>query len=141
MEGRGKKSSASLSVVSPLSVMPRMSPPDSLSASQKDIWHAVVAPLPADWWDASNAPLLLEYVRAVDMCNLLSLQIEATLAEGDPVALKDLLKLRDMESRRATSLATKMRISQQATYNAKNGNTAKSKAGAPRKPWDFGGKK
>jgi len=139
MEGRGRKSTASLSVVATLPVAGRVDPPDGLTDAQRALWHEIAAPLPIDWWNASNAPLLAEYVRAVDMCNRLGGEIERALSEGDAKVIGDMLRLRDMESRRAVSLATKMRISQQATYNAKSGHTAKAHGAA--KPWNFGSAK
>lgn len=71
MEGRGRKSAASLSVISG-GVVQRVEPPLGLTETQRDIWRETVAALPADWWNGSNAPLLAEYVRAVDMVNVLA---------------------------------------------------------------------
>lgn len=138
MEGRGRKSAASLSVITG-GVIQRIEPPVGLTEAQAGLWRSIMATKPADWWTADNAPLLAEYVRAVDMGNMLALQIEATLAGGDPVEiaaqLKPLLDMRDKESRRAMSLATKMRLSQQSSYTDKSADTAKRRAGGASKPW------
>lgn len=138
MEGRGRKSAASLSVISG-GVIQRIEPPAGLTDSQAGLWRSIMATKPACWWTADNAPLLAEYVRAVDMGNLLAFQIEALLAGGDPVEtaahLKCLLDMRDKESRRAMSLATKMRLSQQSSYTDKSADTAKRRSGGAVKPW------
>jgi hypothetical protein len=117
--------------VAPLTVIPRVEPPSSLSTKQRGLWHGVVAAMPADWWNASNVSLLVEYVRAVEMVDILAEKIGK---EKDFASLKDLLKLRDMESKRVMSLATKMRLSQQSSYTDKSADTAKRGAGG-RKPW------
>lgn len=137
MEGRGRKSAASLTVV-PAGLPSRMEPPEYLSETQKAIWRAVVATKPVEWFSADNAPLLVEYVRAVDMGNLLELQIAATMAGQGDISMKDLLKMRDTESRRAMSLATKMRLTQQSRYTEKSAATADRNSGNGGKPWQFG---
>lgn len=139
MEGRGRKSAASLSVVSPLSVIHRAEPPCGLTPTQVDLWRAVTSVMPADWWNESNVPLLAEYVRAVEMVDILAGRISATMAEGTVGDIKELMKLRDMESRRVMSLATKMRLSQQSSYTDKSADTAKRGAGPARKPWQTEG--
>lgn len=135
MEGRGRKSGASLSVVPQLSVISRVEPPASLSAAQTDIWRSVTSVMPADWWNASNVALLTEYVRAVETVDILAGRISVAMSGGDVGEIKELLKMRDMESRRMTSLATKMRLSQQSSYTDKSADTAKRNAGGARKPW------
>jgi hypothetical protein len=137
MEGRGRKSSAALSVVAPTSLPQRMEPPQGFTESQGALWREIVAGKPVDWFAADNAPLLAEYVRAVDMGNRLALEIEATLAGTADHSLKDLLRMRDMEAKRATSIATKLRLTQQSRYTPQAAATAdKNNSGG--KPWQFG---
>jgi hypothetical protein len=137
MEGRGRKSAASLTVV-PAGIPARMEPPQGLPDSQAGLWREIVQDKPVDWFAPDNAPLLVEYVRAVDMCNALAMQIEATLAGGDPVEtallLKGFLDMRDKEAKRATSIATKLRLTQQSRYTPQAANTANKKASGAR-PW------
>ena len=107
---------------------------------QAAMWRAISLSKPADWFDADNSPLLAEYVRAVDMGNLLALQIEATLASGaeyTTAQLKPLLDMRDKEAKRATSIATKLRLTQQSRHTPKAAATANRKAGSGR-PWAGG---
>lgn len=132
----GRKSLASLSVV-PTTVIKRVEPPAGLTEAEADLFQQIVATKPADWWTVDNAPLLTEYVRALTMLDLLADQIRAALKDGEAATIKDLMKLRDMESRRAMSLATKMRLSQQSTYTEKSAQTAKNRSGGGAKPWQF----
>src|SRR5690606_11135024 len=81
MEGRGRKSTASLTVLKG-GAGSRIEPPKGMAKSQRELWDAVVGSKPADWFGPDNAPLLVEYVRAVDMANKLERQIEV-LTSGD----------------------------------------------------------
>jgi hypothetical protein len=137
MEGRGRKSTASLSVVA-TSLPQRMEPPEYLTESQEKLWREVIASKPIEWFGPDNAPLLVEYVRAVDMGNLLELQIAAAMAGEGDIGMKDLLKMRDTEARRAMSLATKMRLTQQSKYTEKSAETASRRVGGGAKPWQTG---
>jgi hypothetical protein len=137
MEGRGRKSTAALSVVA-TSLPQRMEPPQELTESQASLWREIVAGKPVEWFAADNAPLLAEYVRAVDMGNRLALEIELTLAGTADHSLKDLLKMRDTEAKRATSIATKLRLTQQSRYTPQAAATADRKAGSGAKPWQSG---
>lgn len=137
MEGRGKKSSASLSVL-PAPLARRLEPAEGLSAAQAEIWRGIIETKPADWFTADNGPLLAEYVRAVDMCNLLALQIEAAITGGEPSELKAVLDMRDKESKRVASLATKLRLTNQSRYTPQAAATANKNTGATAKPWRFG---
>ena len=141
MEGRGRKSTASLTVLKG-GAGERIEAPKGMPKAQRELWGAVVGSKPADWFGPDNAPLLVEYVRAVDMANKLESQLDTLMATGDVAAgeLRSLLNMRDKESRRVTSLATKMRLSQQAKYTEKSAATADRRGGAQGgKLWQFGG--
>jgi hypothetical protein len=135
MDGRGRKSAASLTVVHG-ERLERVQPPADLSPAEVDLFVLTRDTKPADWWTEDNAPLLAEYARAVVMCSLLAARLQRAMESAAEVAeIKQLLDMRDKESRRAMSLATKMRLSQQSTYTTKSGNTAKGRAGGSR-PWE-----
>ncbi len=139
MEGRGRKSSASLTVV-PAGIPARVEPPQGFTDKQAELWREIVSGKPVEWFTADNAPLLAEYIRAVDMGNRLAFAIEAAMAgevEEGP-SLKDLLKMRDTEAKRATSIATKLRLTQQSRYTPQAAATADRKASSGSKPWQFG---
>ena len=128
-----RKSTASLSVVA-IGAPVRLAAPSDLTADQAARWLAVVQSKPVDWFGPDSAPLLKEYVRAEAMCDLLALQIEAEIAGGEPGNLKVLLDMRDKESKRLTSVATKLRLTQQSRYTPQAASTADKKAGSAR-PW------
>jgi len=128
-----RKSTASLSVVA-IGAPVRLAAPSDLTTDQAARWLAVVQSKPVDWFGPDSAPLLKEYVRAEAMCDLLALQIEAEIAGGEPGNLKALLDMRDKESKRLTSVATKLRLTQQSRYTPQAASTADKKAGSAR-PW------
>lgn len=136
MGQRGRKSVASLTVIGParIETIERQRPPHELHDEEVEVWAAVVSVQPADWFDASNVPLLTQYCRHVIQAKRLAQLIER--ATSDPaLSVGDydkLLKMQDRESKAISSLATKMRISQQATTNHR-GN---KKPTAARKPWE-----
>lgn len=136
MEKRGRKSAAALAVasVSIVATMERPKCPHDLSDEESEIWWSVVNRLPADWFPDETHPLLAQYCRHVVQSRRIAELIER--ASGDPdlaiSAYDRLLKMQERESRAIASLSTKMRISQQTTYDKsrKKGTTV------PRKPWD-----
>lgn len=138
MEGRGKKSAASLSVASVSALPSRIEPPSDLTDAQAEVWRAVVSTKPTEWFDADTAPLLAEYSRATVMCNLLAVQIEAAIAGGEAGELKMLLDMRDKESKRLVSIGTKLRLTQQSRYTPKSADTANRRNGGGGKVWQFG---
>jgi hypothetical protein len=145
---RGRRSSASLTVVPALvGAVPRQRAPSELSKEQAGIWNAVVAAEPADWFSGSTRPLLVQFCRHIiaarrvaEMVATLEADIATKSAEQSErlavmlsaaKALDRLLKMQERESRAIASLATKMRITQQATTNHR-GNKIEAK-----KPWEF----
>lgn len=132
-----KKSAASLSVVPIGQAIHRLAPPPSLLPEEAEVWDAVVSTKPADWFQADSAPILAEYCRAVVMSDRLAILIEMELtgrAEDGP-SLKDLLKMRDAESRRVLTCGTKLRLTQQSRYTPGSSATADKKAGKAALPW------
>jgi hypothetical protein len=124
--------------VVPIGLPARQEVPADLTPEQAKVWESIVSSKPVDWFAADSVPILTEYVRAAAMCNLLARQIEAAVAGGDAAEIKTALALRDVESRRAMSLATKLRLTPQARYTPKAADTANRKAGNGMKPWEVG---
>lgn len=112
-------------------------PPEGLTDEQAQVWRETVGARSADYFSQDAVPLLEEYCRVVTMCRLLALQIEAAIAGNDVGVLKSLLDMRDKESRRMTSLATKLRLTNQSRYTPQAAGTAARK-GAGGKVWQFG---
>lgn len=139
METRGRKSLAELSVVA---VTPgaRPEPPADLTAAEATYWRDVAATKPADWWKADTHILLKAYCRAAAQHD----QISATIAGISPRRLKTdkgwakyerMRKLQATTSGELSTLATKMRLTQQSRYTEKSAATADRKATSGR-PWD-----
>ncbi len=138
MKQRGRKSAASLATVSVLPVR-LIEPPGDLTAPEAEVWARIVVTKPGDWWDAASTPLLAQFCRATVQAEAVAELVRQTLAalatpDGDLDTYKDLRKIQAALSAELTSLATKMRLTQQSRYNAKNSDTA-SRRGSGRKPW------
>lgn len=135
MNGRGRRSSASLAVISSsgIAAVERPRPPADLSGEQAEEWIAIVNRLPADWFGRETEALLAQYCRHIvasrRVANLVA-QAEAD-TECDLKDYDRLLKMQEREGRAITSLATKMRISQQSTYDK-----SKKKPVQARKLWE-----
>ncbi len=135
MRTRGRQSAAHLAVVTEM-VNRRLAAPDFLTDSQGVLWGEIVATKPAEWFGPDSAPVLVEYVRAVDMCNLLETQVRKALEAGEPDWIEKILKLRDKEARRAADLATKLRLTQQSRYTPQAAATANKRSMSGTKPWE-----
>lgn len=132
-----RPSTASLSVV-PVQALTRIQPPSDLTAEELALWTAVTESKPVEWFGEDSAPLLTEYVRAKVACDMLDVHVKVAMASvGDPEtakSVKDLLDMRDKESKRLLSIGTKLRLTQQSRYTPQAAATATKKAGGER-PW------
>lgn len=121
MGTRGRKSSASLAVISGsgIETIRRPEPPEELTDEQAEIWREVVSRLPADWFPRETQPMLAQYCRHVIRARRLAQLLDATerAEEFDVKEYRDLLRSEEEQSRAISSLATRMRISQQASYD------------------------
>jgi hypothetical protein len=132
---RGRKSLASLvSGPGPVDVVPRQIAPHDLSDEEVEVWSSVVNTFSADWFTPATAPLLAQYCRHAVHARRIAELLDKSMCDPDmPIdAYKALLDLQLKQSAMLATLATKMRISQQATTNHR-GNTIKT---ASKKPWE-----
>lgn len=150
MGSRGRTSAAELSVISGSGVetIRRPEPPVDLTDDEAEVWRTVVNRLPSDWFPAETLPLLAQYARhtiasrrVARMIEQLDEEIAKSIKDGVSAGeavlgsakmLDRLYKMQERESRCLSSLATKMRISQQTTYD----KSRKKGIAAPRKPWE-----
>jgi hypothetical protein len=137
MGSRGRESSAELTLISHNGVetIRRPAPPDDLTPEQADEWRAVVNRLAADWFPRETHGLLAQYCRhvvAARRCAQLIAEIEKAPA-FDLDAYDKALKMQEREGRAISSLATRMRISQQATVRAEK---ARKPPVQVKKPWE-----
>lgn len=135
MGTRGRKSAASLAVIDTqvAEVVRRPVPPDELTSEQADEWISVVDRLPADWFPRETHGMLTQYCRHVVAARRVA-QLVADHEESkefDVEVYDRLLKMQEREGRAMSSLATRMRLSQQTTYDPK-----KKKPAQTRKPWE-----
>lgn len=137
MGTRGRKSGESLAVATiagPLEVVQRPDAPYDLTDEQVDEWRAVVASLPADWFQRGNHALLSQYCREIVAARRVAQLIEQCVAgkEIDRKELLELLKQQESSSRTISALLRSMRLTQQSIMRAE---TAKRPAKV-KKPWD-----
>lgn len=128
MAKRGPKSSAGLAVVSSVGInaIVRPDPFPDLTTDQANEWVDVVNRLPADWFPRETHAVLAQYCRHVVSGRRVGEIIESHIAgkvlTSDWIETLDrLLKMQEREGRAMSSLATRMRITQQATTS--NGKT------------------
>src|SRR5690606_15281507 len=140
MAQRGRKSAAALSVVSQLPGQRRPEPPDELTDEEAADWRDVVNRLPPDWFPAETHGLLVQYCRHVVKARVIAGLIQefdiswASTDEG--LARYDkLTQMAEREGRALSSLATRMRLTQQSRYRADKAVDPK----VPRKPWELAG--
>ena len=135
MEQRGRKSVASLTVISPSDVVsiPRPEPPVQLTEEQVEIWRSIVNANSADWFRPETQPLLTQYCRMVVALDRIELVIAEHEERGcDADTLSKLEGIRDKRSRNLQALARAMRMTQQSTYSAKKSKPALTLP----KPWE-----
>jgi hypothetical protein len=116
-------------------IVARILAPAGLTEAEAALWQAVVDSKPAEWFGPDSAPILVEYVRAVSACDTLDHRVKVCLARAtDLRETRAFLIMRDRESRRASLLATKLRLTQQSRYTPQAAATADSHA-AGKRPW------
>jgi len=134
MGKRGRVSGAELAVVhSDVVSIERAVAPDDLNDEQRAEWQAVVNRLPADWFPRETHSLLAQYCRHVVAARRVA-QLIGNAESGEAFDVDEydkLLKMQEREGRAISSLATRMRITQQATYDPK-----RKKGSQVKKPWE-----
>jgi hypothetical protein len=121
MKTRGRNSAASTEIAA-LAIVESIQRPDApyeLTDEQADEWRAIVNRLPADWITRETYALLVQYCRHVVRARRLAVLLDkAEKSENfDVKEYRDLLRSEAEQSGAMMSLATKMRISQQTTYD------------------------
>jgi hypothetical protein len=135
---RGRKSAASLTVV-PIDVSNRIERPEplpELTDAQAEVWRSVVDSLPADWFGRETHALLAQFTRHVVCARRVAQLIEQwEKGSGQEITILDyerLLRMQEVEGRALSSLATRMRLTQQATVKHEQAR----KPSLVEKPWD-----
>lgn len=140
---RGRKSASSLAVsgFGGTVTSVRLQPPAHMTDAEMAIWKQVVEDQPASAFTPTHAPLLELYARHVVQARIIADELlnfdRAWLADDDGLKRYDrLLAMQERESRAASSLATRLRITRQAVDQQ---TIARAMLNAPkeRKPWEL----
>lgn len=123
MGARGRKSKSEVSVIGPNGVetASRPEPPLDFSEAEAAVWVSITNSLSADYFPPGTHDTLAALCRHIISARHVHQLIararkdkETTVADYDR-----LLKMQERESRMIASLATKMRLTQQSTYDKK----------------------
>jgi len=111
----------------------RALPPPDLSDEESAEWVAITDSLPAEWFPRETHAMLAQYCRHTVSARRIGVLIDTLLAQEsiDVSEYDQLLKMQEREGRAMSSLATRMRISQQAQYSKDKG---KGKRGTVKPP-------
>lgn len=145
MAQRGRKSLASIAAqaqVSPILSEARLTAPLHMSDAERGVWVEVVNDQPASAFSPTHAPLLEMYCRHIVQARILSDELanfdRAWMADDDGLKRYDmLLKMAERESRAASSLATRLRITRQAVDHPTTAGRAMASRSKGRKPWEL----
>lgn len=134
MGTRGRQSTAALSVVSKIDAVQRPDAPYTLDDEETAVWWNSVNALRADWFTGETLPILANYCRHVVAADRVSALIRKA-EQGKSLDVPEyerLLKMRIRESQAAATLATRLRMTPQSSYDRKKAKTAK----VIENPWD-----
>ena len=141
---RGRKSAAAAGVsVVAGNFGTRPEPPPELQDEEAAIWRQTAASEPADFFGtAALRALLADYCRhrasADKITEVINLFKSEWLrnAEGSK-RYHSLLRMREMETRAAAGMATKLRLTNQARYTPQAAGTAARNVAKGYKPWEM----
>jgi hypothetical protein len=129
MKTGGRRSAAAHAAdILTLPVVPRPSALPSLTPQQAVEWDAIVARMPSTWFLRETEPMLESYCKQIILLRELGQQLEA--AKGTP-DWERLFKLHNDGNKVLVLLATRMRLTQQSTYDK-----SKKKPVQAASPWD-----
>lgn len=131
---------SALSVVH-ASVMDRPQPLKGMTKAQRELWNAITATKPADWFTDDTLPLLTAYCDAWHVHQTVSKVLRRRNQRHlvDPDERREFIKLEAVQRGAAASmasLASKMRLSQSSRYGHRAANTAHDRTLKQRKPWE-----
>src|SRR5262245_16960699 len=115
MRQRGRKSSASLSVVS-VTEVPRPAPPRRLSRQERTIWRELVARFRADHFHGAEH-LLEALVQAIDLQRFLDKQIRTAITSQDEKRLAALILMQRQQTQAVGNLGRHLRITPRSRYD------------------------
>lgn len=145
MAQRGRKSAAAIAVaaqVGPVVHEQRITPSLHLSDAEQVVWARLVNDQPAKAFTETHRDMLEMYCQHTVQAQVLADEIQnfkrEWLSTDDGLKRYDrLLAMREREVRAASSLATRLRITRQATTDPKTVGRANAGVGRSRKPWEM----
>ena len=137
---RGRKSADEIATANVVSFpqAERPKPPANLTPQQQRAWREIVEALPASWFPRETWPLLEQYVRHADQARRIAKLIEQARASewSDGTYLK-LLAAQRRETQALKSLASSLRLSQQARLRPETAARRREGPGAgDKRPWE-----
>ena len=140
MRKRGRVSSAAIGVTPVrISAKERPAPPAGLTARERRQWNEITAALRPDWFEAENLPLLAEYVRAAELCTRLARELRK-VEVCDP-RFAGLSRQRMMATNMLLRLATKLRLTIQASTTTRTTKRSNGGGSGLPKPWELCGRR
>lgn len=144
MAQRGRKSAASLAVaaqVAPVVASNRLRASAHLSEAEQLVWCRMVNDHPSGSFTETHRDMLELYCQHIVTAQVLDDELKAFdrewMRDDDGLKRYDrLLTMREREVRSASSLATRLRITRQATADPKTVGRANGGMGRSRKPWE-----
>ena|SRR6478672_1920643 len=129
-----RESAASLAIVRQLEPIKRPEPPADLTDEQAVEWREITDRMAPDWFPRETFPLLSAYCKHIVTLKHVGqlIQAEQSSREFDLDRYDQLLRMQERESRAMSSLATRMRLSQQSTYD----ESKKKPKQISQNPWD-----
>ena len=142
MAKTGQRSAASMEIADQIGNSPRLPAPVHMSDAERAVWAQAVGDQPGGSFTAVHEPLLELYCRHVVRSRVLADEIDGFqrewLADRDGLKRYDtLLAMAEREGRAASSLATRLRITRQATTDPKTVGRASRNMGRLSKPWEL----
>lgn len=115
----GRRSAAALAIVPINAALHRVEPPVELSEAAAKKWREITATMPADWFRPDNWALLTTLCRVLEQADETAEMLDDMRKKGQQ-RTEDFLKLQQLQlnqSSRIMALMTKMRLTQQSTYD------------------------
>lgn len=138
MDKPGRKNDGDLAVIVNIPGQ-RPEPPEILSSLERAVWKRIVSTRPHDWFTPENFPLLVQYCRWTVAADFEAEELAKFngIPEGNDEFTRwlRLTDRHDKTARLLATLATKMRLTQQAHWTHKTSDTAIRKTAAKR-PWE-----
>lgn len=130
MRTRGRNTQGAMDAAGPATQRPE--PLSHLTAEQKKVWKRCADSLPPEWFRGETLDLLAEYCEQVSISRKIGKMIRKLPDKDSTNEVEKLVRLKEKTARVIVTLATKMRMSQQSTYDREK---VKDSAPPADNPW------